>query len=124
MFKNKHIIRIGGYTLLTAIVISAISLLQWVDISRADWYYYISQLSVLGIGFIHVRVINRLLAPGYTDNFSKGLLITLLIIVLSIIVSLGLYHFLQLNYSFLTFTIPFIIPFICRHSYRYFSQII
>ncbi len=115
--------RIFLYGLTALILFCAISLLQWVNASSADLYYYLAQFLALVLGIIHVLLLNKYLLRTDEQDLWKGLLATFLIMLTGAIAAGVVYHFLKLNYSFLTFVLPFIVPYICWKTYRYFLQI-
>jgi MFS family permease len=111
------------YGLITVIIISAISLLQWVDTSSVDLYYYLALILALGIGILHVGLMNRFLLGPVSGHFGWGLLATILLMIAGGLGSAIVYHFIKLSYPFLTFVLVFILPFLCRETYLFFLRI-
>jgi hypothetical protein len=115
--------RILLYGLIAVILFCAISLLQWVDSGSVDLYFYFAEILVLGLGILHVSLMNRFLMGSLAGHFGWGLLATFLLMLFGAIGSAVIYYFAKLNYPFLTFILPFFLPFICWETYLFFIRI-
>ena len=122
MKNNKSLSNTLLYIPIPVLLISAVSLLQLMDVSMADLYYYFAVLLVLAIGIMHVIVTYKFLYPASHDDIRSGLWLSVLIMFFSMVIIAVIYHYAELNIQFITFIIPFIIPSICRHTYKYFFQ--
>ena len=110
------------YALVMAIVTGFIGLLQWINTNEADLYYYLAQALVFILGIVHVRLMYKFL-PITPGDFWKGFLATLIIMIAAVVATAVIYYFIQLDYRFLTYILPFIIPYICWQVYQVFFQI-
>lgn len=110
------------YGLVTIILLAATGLLGWTNITLTGNYYYLAQALALGLGILHVILMYKFL-PLNPDSFGKGFGITFLLMLLAAIALAILYYYLRLNYAFITFLFPFIIPYLCWHTYRAFTEI-
>jgi hypothetical protein len=99
-----------------------ISLLQWTNSNQADSYYYFAQALVFITGIGHVWLMYKILqiTPG---DFWKGFLITVMIMLAGTVAAAFMYYFIHLDYRFLTYILPFIIPYLCWQVYQFFFQI-
>lgn len=111
------------YAFILVIMIGLAGLLQWVDPGAADTYYYLAQALVLVLGIVHVFLFYRFIPQILPADFWTGLGITLLIMLAGTIAATIAFHFLNLDYAFLTYSLPFIVPYICWQVYRFFSRI-
>jgi hypothetical protein len=110
------------YGLITILLLSATGLLGWTNILVTGSYYYLAQALAFGLGILHVILMYRYLNlnPG---DFWKGFGITLLLMVLGAVALVILYYYLHLNYAFITFLFPFVIPYLCWQTYQAFAEI-
>jgi hypothetical protein len=122
-FVKKYGKRSFIYALILLILISLTGLLQWVDTGAADTYYYFAQALVLVLGVTHVFLMYRFIPQIHPGDFWKGLGITFLIMLAGAIATAILYHFIGLDYRFLTYILPFIVPWLCWQVFRVFFQI-
>ena len=126
MAENQVIKKYGKkpllYVLIAAILTALIGLLQWADSNQADLYYYFAQALVLITGIGHVYLMYRFV-PVSPGNFWDGFLVTVLIMFIGAGATAVLYYFLRLDYGFLTYIFPLIIPYLCWQAYRVFFQI-
>jgi hypothetical protein len=111
------------YVSIQVLSISAVSLLQLVDVKAMDLLYYVAVLSALGIGVIHVIITNRFLQTVASDPVQSGLWLLLLIVFFSVLIIGIIYYYAGLNTQFMTFIISYFIPYLCLQGYRYFSKI-
>ena len=111
------------YASIQVLFIGAVSLLQLVDVSAMDLLYYVAVLSALGVGVIHVIIMNRSLQTVSGDPVRSGLWLLLLIVFFSVLIISIIYYYAGLNTQFMTFIIPYFIPYLCLQGYRYFSKI-
>lgn len=111
------------YALLICILFCGISLLQWINNRDVDIYYFFAQVLALMLGIVHISVLNYYLKLSEPDEFGKGLLITVIIMLIGAIFAALLYYFTHLKYSFITFIFPFVIPYLFWQTYRFFLQI-
>jgi len=123
MKNNKSTAKALLYILIAVLFVSSVSLLQLMDVSMADYYYYFAVLLVLGIGIMHVIVTNKFLYPASEDYMIPGLWLSVLIMFFSILIIAIIYYYEGLNIQFITFIFAFIIPYLSFRSYRYFFQI-
>ena len=112
------------YILVMVLLITALSLLQFMDVSMVDLYYYSAVLLVFGIGIIHVIATYKFSHLTLFAPIKSGLLLSFLIVLLSVVFISVIYYYTALNIRFITFIISFIVPYICYHAYRYFLQIL
>ena len=126
MAENQVVRKYGKkpslYVSIAAIVTALPGLLQWVDNNQADLYYYFAQALVFIIGIGHVYLVYHFI-PINPNDFWSGFLITVLIMFIAAGAAAVLYYFVRLDYRFLTYTLTFIIPYVCWQAYRYFFQI-
>jgi hypothetical protein len=111
------------YALILVILLGCISLLQWTKSDRLDLYYYFAQALSLGLGIGHVALMYKFIPQISAGDFWKGFLLTVLLMFGATAAAAVLYYYLDLDYQFLTYILPFIIPYICWHVYRFFFQI-
>ncbi len=115
--------RIIWYCFAMVMILSLISLSQQISETSIDSYYILALILVIALGIIHVRLMYKYLQFPLSENFGRPLLITIIIMALSAVIIAVIYYFLKLNYGFITFLLPFIIPFICYRTYQHFIQI-
>ena len=126
MAENRVVKKYGKkpllYALIIVILLGFISLLQWTNSNQADSYYYFAQALVFITGIGHVWLMYKLLqiTPG---DFWKGFLITVMIMFAGTVAAAIMYYFIHLDYRFLTYILPFIIPYLCWQVYQFFFQI-
>jgi len=123
MKNNKSLGNTFLYMPVPISLLSATSLLQLMDVSKADLYYYFAVLLAIILGFLHIIVIDKFLYPRSTDQIASVWL-SILIMFFSAVIIIIIYYYAGLNIQFMTFIISFIIPYICLHAYRYFLQIL
>ena len=114
------------YALILVILLGFISLLQWTDTNQSDLYYYYAQALVLALGIGHVLLMYKFVPQITFGDFWKGFLFTVLLMLAGTISAAVLYYFIQsdqLDYRFLTYILPFIVPYLCLQVYRLFFQI-
>jgi len=110
------------YALIVAILTGFIGLLQWINSNQADSYYYFAQALVLIAGIVHVWLMYKFL-PVSPGDFWKGFLITLLIMFAGTVVAAISYYLFHLDFQFLTYILPFLVPYLCWQVYQFFFQI-
>jgi hypothetical protein len=126
MAENRVVKKYGKkpllYALIMVILPGFISLLQWTNSNQADSYYYFAQALVFITGIGHVWLMYKLfqITPG---DFWKGFLITVMIMLAGTVAAAIMYYFIHLDYRFLTYILPFIIPYLCWQVYQFFFQI-
>lgn len=108
------------YAFFIVLLICAVSLLQAVDVSKVDLYYYCALALISGTGIVHVIALNRLLR---LQDFGTSLSISIAIMAFAAGASAMIYSYTFLNLKFLTFIFAFIIPYLCWHAYLYFREI-
>lgn len=111
------------YALILVILIAATSLLQWINTDQTDSYYYLAQAVVLVLGIVHILLMYQFIPQITAADFGKGLSLTFLLMLAGAIAALVLYYFIPLDYRFLTYILPFVIPYLCLQVYRFFFQI-
>lgn len=111
------------YAFISVMFLGLTGLLQWVDPGGADTYFYFAQALVLILGIVHVFLLYRFIPQISRRDFGKGLGITLLIMLAGTIAAAVAYHFLHLDYRFLTYILPFMVPYLCWQVFRVFFQI-
>jgi hypothetical protein len=120
--KKIHENKIGwGFLIYLPIplaMISAASLLQWVDGARVDRLYYASIIIIFLIGVGHVIVIKDYIEGITAHSLAWGLGITGLIVVISGLISFVVYRLAGLNGEFLTCIVAFAIPLTCWYVFR------
>jgi hypothetical protein len=109
--------------LVTVILLGASGLLQWINPDMADTLYYFALVFALVFGTLHTKFMYRYLPVGTPDEFWKGFIIGILLIILAAITISLAYHFLNLNYSFISFLSAFILPYLIWQAYRNFLLI-
>src|SRR5271154_1539700 len=121
MKKNRFQKDILFYVLVLALLICLIGLLQAVDVSKVDLYYYFALALAFATGATHVVALERLLN---VYSFSKGLYVTVAIMGFAFGISAIICRYSSLNPEFLTFIFAFVIPYLCRHAYMHFWETI
>ena len=111
------------YAFILAILIGLTGLLQRVDPGSADTYYYFAQALVLVLGIFHILLFYRFVPQINTGDFWIGLGITILIMFAGALAAAITYHYLILDFRFLTYVLPFIVPYICWQVFIVFFQI-
>ena len=111
------------YALILVLFLGSIGLLQWNSADQADSYYYFAQALALALGIGHVYLMYKFISAITPEDFWKGLLATILLMVAAVIAALVFYYFFHLDYRFLSYVLPFVIPYLCREAYLYFSRI-
>jgi hypothetical protein len=119
--KNELNKNIFVYGLAFVLLISLISLLQAVDVSKVDLYYYSAVALVSTTGIAHVIALSRLL---HLYDFRVGLYISISIMIFAAGISTMICIYSSLNPQFLTFIFAFIIPYFCHHAYMNFWRTI
>jgi hypothetical protein len=110
------------YMLLFVLALSGISLIQKADLSMADILYYAALVLATFLGVIHVIMMNKLRFPQASRPFGFRFWVTIFILFTSVIISFVSYRLLSLDARFLTFIIPFIVPYFVWHSFIIFSE--
>ena len=127
MAEHAIVKRIGKatlvYFLVFGIVLGAISLLLWSNLLQADAYYYFAQVLALTIGIVHVFLMYRLLPFPHPDQFGYGLAYTLICLALGMIAATVIYYLLNLDFRFLTYLFPFLVPYLIWQCFRFFAAI-
>jgi hypothetical protein len=112
------------YTLVAVILFAATSLLEWADPESVDFFFYMALGIALGLGVLHIYLLYEfLLDPTYRDEFWVGFLLTILLALAGAAAGAVLYHYLKLNFYFLTYGLAFVLPYVCWKTYRYFLRI-
>jgi hypothetical protein len=117
--KYKSNKKIFLYLPVPVICICFFSLLQAVDVSRVDLFFYFANLLTLLAGISHSVILNKFLS---VNNFKHGLYITLFIMLIAAGICIAVYSYLSLNPEFLTFIFIFSVPFVCWHAYLQLSE--
>ncbi len=120
--KIKNLVNPFYYVAIIIVITSAISLLQFIDISSVDGYYYVSQLLAFGAGIVHVFFMEKLFPQVLSSNLKKGLAITFSIIIITWAIAAIVYFLTGLDYAYLTFIMAFALPYITWLSYHYFLK--
>ncbi|MFD2934188.1 TssN family type VI secretion system protein [Spirosoma flavum] len=113
------------YGLVVALLLGAVGFAGTFDSANFQRYYFLIQVLALGIGLLHLWLSPRF-APAIFDTFGRGLLGTLLVLLLGMGFTLVLYHqtgYLGTRWPFVTSLLPFVIPFVVSQAYRYYLQI-
>ncbi|HEX3769067.1 MAG TPA: TssN family type VI secretion system protein, partial [Puia sp.] len=105
------------YTIIFGLLLGLTGLLQWVDVGAPDTYYYFAQALIFIFGIAHVFLVRRLFPQISPDDFWNSLFLTVLIFLVGIITAAAAYHFIGLDYRFLTYILPFFIPFFCWYVF-------
>lgn len=112
------------YTVLGAICIGAVGLVQWIDAGGAGWLYLLGALLMLGLGFVHARFMypwsGQVSEPG---DFRDSLILTFQLLVAGLMVMYLLYRNIHLDFSFVTVLVFFPIPFAFMQA-RYYLGLI
>jgi hypothetical protein len=111
------------YILFGTILLSAVSLLQLVDIGMADLYYYTAVVLALVIGTVHVIALSKFFHTALPHQIRGGWWLSISIIFFSIVIIAIIYYYAGLNFQFMTFIIAFIIPLVCWFTYQYFLNL-
>ncbi len=123
MIEKKYGRKAFFYVLVTVILLSATSLLQLINANSADSYYYFAVFLSLGLGVLHALLVYRYFPQFSRSEFGKGLLITLIIMILAAVLAAVAYYFLRADYFFLTGLFFFAIPYFSWCAYYFFLQI-
>src|SRR6266487_7072346 len=105
MKNNKSFSNTLLYMPVPVLLLSAVSLLQLMDVNMADLYYYLAVLLVLGIGIMHVIVTYKFPYPVSPDHIRSDLWLSVLIMFFSIVIIAIIYYYTGLNIQFMTFII-------------------
>ncbi len=111
------------YALVAIIPIAGTGLLPWIDVNNLIFYYYIAQILSLVLGIAHVFLIRAIFPEVVSENFGNGFWMTIVIMILSAIAAAVLYYIIKLPYNFITYIIPFIIPYLAWQAFNYFAAI-
>jgi hypothetical protein len=111
------------YTIVLVFFLGLIGLLQWVDSGAADTYFYFAQALALILGIVHVFLLYRFIPNVFPSDFWKGLGVTLLLMLAGTITAAIVYYFKNLDYRFLTYILPFGLPYLVWQAFRFFFQI-
>ena len=114
--QNKRIL---VYLPVTCGIVCLLGLLQAVDVSKVDLYYYFAVILAIAIGSAHAFAIDKL-SGGY--HFGACLCITIAVMVLAALADVIVYRYASLNPGFLTFIIAFVIPYLSWHAYLQFLK--
>jgi len=115
--------RIFLYTIIALVGFLSLSMLQLISKGSIDWSYYLAQFLSLLLGILHAAIMYRYMPFLKPDQFWKGFGITILLACLGALGAAITYYFLDLDYHFLTFLFPFVLPYVCWQTYRLFFQI-
>src|SRR6476660_4236028 len=111
--KNAKSIRYAFlYLPLPVLFISGVSLLQAIDVSMVDLYYYLSVLLVFAIGVVHLIITIKFLFPTSFDAIGMGFWLSIAALFLSAVIIGVIYYYTELRFEFMTFIIAFIVPYI------------
>lgn len=110
------------YLLIFLAALGGVGLLSLLTIDAIDAFYYLALLLGLIIGSLHVVFMYRFL-PIQRNEFTKGLILTLLLLLGSAILSAVIYYFRGGYYSFLTGLLTFIVPYLGYQTYLFLMKI-
>ena len=111
------------FVIILALLLGLTGLLQRVDTASTDIYFYFAQALVLLLGVVHVFLFYRFIPRVLPGDFWMGFGITVLIMLTGTFAAAVAYHFLNLDFRFLTYVLPFMVPYLCWQVYRFFFQI-
>ena len=113
------------YGIAVSLLLGAVGFAGTGDSAQFQRYYFLVQLLSLGIGTVHAWLSPRFI-PTVTSSFGRGLVATLLILLLGVAITLLLYRQtgdLASRWPFITSLLPFVIPFLVWQAYQYYQQI-
>jgi hypothetical protein len=111
------------YAIILVLLLGCAGLLQWANTGSADTYFYFAQVLVLMLGIAHIFLMYRLVPQIRPGDFWKGLGFSVLIMLAGAGVAAIAFYFIGLDYRFLTYILPFVVPFICGQVFRFFFDI-
>jgi hypothetical protein len=111
------------YVLVSTLILALAGLLQRAAADNTDTYFYFAQALTFILGILHVYCLYRFIPQLDPGSFWYGLGITLLIMLIGVLAAAIAYYYLRLDNRFLTYILPFILPYICWQVYRVFFQI-
>jgi hypothetical protein len=111
------------YALVTLILMAGVSLLPWINENNLTAFYYISQLLALVLGTVHAWLMGVFLSNMVKGKFWNGLWITLALMALTEIAVVIVYYFIKFPFPFITYIIPFIVPYLAWQALRYYAAI-
>lgn len=123
LIEKKYGRKAFFYSLITVILLSATGLLQMVDLNAPDVYYYFAGFLSLGLGVLHAMLMYKYFPQIGKTDFWKGLALCAVLLLLSAAIAAIAYYFLKLNYSFLSYILPFVIPYLVLQVYYFFLLI-
>jgi hypothetical protein len=119
--------RFGSTTLLYAlaaiVILGSISLLFSIDSAQADTYYYWATALVFAAGILHAWLLHKLVMPVQPDEFWRGFLFTMLLMLGGTLTAAFLYYYLKLDFKFLTYIFPFLLPYVIWQVYQFYVAI-
>ena len=113
------------YSLVIGLLLGAAGYAGTFSSANFQWYYLLVQLLALGIGVLHLWLSPRF-APTAFTTFGRGLLNTLLVLLLGMGITLFIYYqtgYLASRWPFVSSLFPFLIPFLVVQAYRYYREI-
>ena len=111
------------YIPIAVLLLAGLSLLPLIDVSAYDLFYYLAAFLAIIFGAAHVFVMNRFLFPSVPVDIKPGLWLSLLIVFISLVLISAIYRYSELNKLFSTYTVAFLIPYLCWQSYRQFLTV-
>lgn len=111
------------YSLVALVLMAGVSLLPWIDVNHLTTFYYVAQLLALAFGMVHVWLMGVFLSILVKGKFWNGLWLTLALMALTEIAVVTLYFFIKLPFTFITYIIPFVVPYLVWQALRYFAAI-
>lgn len=112
------------YTVVTALCLGAVGLVQWIDELASGGLYLLGALLMLGLGTLHARLMYRFSGQvSEIDDLSNGIILTVQLMIAGGVVMFFLYQKLHLDVAFVTVLIFFPIPFVVVQARYYLNQI-
>lgn len=105
------------------IILTGIGFVQMISSLFIAPFYYLAVFLAFVLGFLHLNMINKLTSPEPSAKLKNAVVITGLIVFFSITISFILSLALNLHVTFLSYIIPFALPFLVSEAYKYYLQI-
>jgi type VI secretion system TssN-like protein len=111
------------FAIISVLVLASLALFQLLATHGFENWYYIAALLSFCVGFIHLIIWLRFFLRVFPGDFARGIALVLVILMLAFLVAAIAYHYLKLNYWFLSYCLPFVLPFLGWQVFRAFGKI-
>lgn len=112
------------YTIVTAVLLAAVGLVQWIDELAAGGLYLLGAVLMLGLGWLHARLMYRLSGQVYeVDDLRNSVILTAQLMLVGGLLMYILYTRLHLDVAFITVLLFFPIPFVAVLALYYLREV-